>query len=196
MAISAVPRACQQGARIPRGCCCGIRYGADQPDERHPARSRRTSQLAGGAGGSPAGPMKAKTWLVPGSRRRPLAAPGLGDGCSSRPSAADGGGKWFADPPKGIETTCWPLAGLRPCTALSAPMVQTSPSAMIGPPAAPSLSVHSCFRYGALAETLIAVTPFGQGTKTIEPIIACPPLGSPWHTGSDATSPSSPPRCP
>ena len=24
---------------------------ADQPDERHPARSRRTSQLAGGAGG-------------------------------------------------------------------------------------------------------------------------------------------------
>ena len=34
---------------------------------------------------------------------------------------------------------------------------------MIGPPAAPSLSVHSRFRYGAFVETLIAVTPFGQG---------------------------------
>ena len=94
--------------------------------------------------------MKAKTWLMPGS--------------SSRPSAADGVGKWFADAPKGIETTSWPLAGLRPCTASSVPIVQTSPSAMIGPPAARSLSVHSCVRYGALAETLIAVTPVGQGT--------------------------------
>jgi hypothetical protein len=55
------------------------------------------SQLAEGAGGNPAGPIKAKTRLMPGS--------------SSRPSAADGVGKWFADPPKGIETICWPLAG-------------------------------------------------------------------------------------
>src|SRR3984885_7066313 len=126
--------------------------------------------------------MKAKTWLVPGS--------------SSRPSAADGVGKWFADAPKGIEATCLPLAGSRACTALSAPIVQTSPSAMIGAPAAPSLSVHSCFRYGALVETLTAVTPFGQGMYATEPFTACPPSGSPLHTESDATWPSSPPRCP
>jgi hypothetical protein len=51
-------------------------------------RRRGTSHLAGGGGGSPAGPMKAKTWLVPGR--------------SSRPSATDGVGKWFAYPLKGI----------------------------------------------------------------------------------------------
>src|SRR5580698_9202921 len=95
---------------------------------------------AGGGGGRPAGPMKAKTWSVPGR--------------SSRPSPTDGVGKWFADPPKGVETTSLPLAGLRPCSALSPPIVQTNPSAMIGAPAALSLSVHSCFRYGAFVETL------------------------------------------
>src|SRR6202012_2740000 len=99
--------------------------------------------------GRPAGPLNAKTWSVPGR--------------SSRPSATDGVGKWFADAPNGITATCLPLAGLRPCTALSAPIVQTSPPAMIGAPAAPSLSVHSCLRCGAVFDTLIAVTPFGHG---------------------------------
>jgi hypothetical protein len=74
-----------------------------------------------------------------------------------------GVGKWFAYPPKGILTTWSPFAALSPCTAPSPQILQTSPSAMIGPLAAPSLSVQSCFRYGGLVETLTAVTPFGQG---------------------------------
>ncbi len=59
-----------------------------------PAERRRRGYLTGGAaggGGRPAGPMKAKTWSVPGT--------------SSRPSPTDGVGKWFANPPKRIETT-------------------------------------------------------------------------------------------
>ena len=43
-------------------------------------------------------------------------------------------------------------------------MVQSSPPAMIGAPAAPSLSVQSFLKYGRLLKTLTAVTPFGQGT--------------------------------
>src|SRR6202012_2924048 len=71
---------------------------------RTPARGGRSrrpggSQLGGGGGGRRAGPMKAKTWSVPGR--------------SSRPSPTDGVAKWFATSPKGIETTSWPLAGLR-----------------------------------------------------------------------------------
>ena len=62
---------------------------------RRPGRSTITFEWrpygAGGDGGSPAGPMKAKTWSVPGSR--------------SRPSATEGVGKWFACPPNGIDTT-------------------------------------------------------------------------------------------
>ena len=89
--------------------------------------------LRGGGDGSPAGPMKAKTWSVPGR--------------SSRPSPTDGVGKWFVYPPKDIDTTWCPLVGLRPCTALPA-IVQTSPSAMIGVPAARRCQSISVCRYG------------------------------------------------
>ena len=94
--------------------------------------------------------MYAMTWSVPGRR--------------SRPSPTAGVGKWLACPPKEMEVTSWPLAGFRPWTALSPPIVQIRPPAMIGPPAAPSSSVHSWVMYGGFVDTLTAVTPFGQGT--------------------------------
>ena len=65
-----------------------------------PSRPIRCHESAGGGWGRPPGPMKAKTWSVPGR--------------SSRPSPTDGVGKWFAYPPKGIDMTSRPLAWLRP----------------------------------------------------------------------------------
>ena len=98
------------------------------------------SQLAGVPAAALPGSMKAKTRLVPGS--------------SSRPSAAVGVGKWFADRPKGIETTCLPLAGLRPCTAF---VVSYRPDQPVSDDRRASSAVvvgPQLFQVRALAETL------------------------------------------